>query len=265
VDVTFTAALQNLQDSALFPRASATAKRCTIACPAEIVGVADLLRIESGAPPGAQSGFDVALLRLRVLRPDGEAEACVRQHVPPQARPALRPGFGVMALAHDSDPAIALVDWDATARALGHQLEWVVTAQQFKWPDADEWPARGAFEVRDKGRYERRLQERRATWTPAQATLQGGGTRGGLTDSRVVWKLELALPNGTTTISERVPSLAAAWLFETRVGAKRLGGLAETVETVARVGKRLDVLVSPTGEVAVDWPATLAQRADIRR
>ena len=227
--------------------------------------MADIVRVESGGPQGAQAGFDVALLRLRVLRPDGEAEACVRQHVPPQARPPLRPGFGVMALAHDTDPAIALVDWDATAHALNHQLDWVVTAQQFKWPDADEWPPAGEIQVRDRGRYERRIAERRASWTPAQATLQGGGTRGGLTDSRVVWKLQIQLPDGAITISERVPSLAAARLFETRTGAKRLGGLAETVETVARVGTPLAVLVLPTGEVAVDWEATINQLADMRR
>jgi hypothetical protein len=111
----------------------------------------------------------------------------------------------------------------------------------------------------------RRIEERRASWTPAQATLQGGSTRGGYTDSRTVWKLELQLENGRTTISERVPSLAAARLLQTRAGAKRLGGLAETVETVARVGTPLAVLVSPQGEVAVDWEATLRQLADIRR
>jgi hypothetical protein len=218
----------------LAPRASAKARACTLACEAEVTGVADLPRLElSSGQGGGTEGFDVTLARLRVLRPDGEAEACVRQHVPFPARATFAPGLRVPALAHPSERAVAILRFPET----------VATAMQYAWPDPADWPAPGRIAVRDKGRYERRLAERRASWTPAWATLAGGRSRGGLTDSRVDWMLDLVVEGRPVRVAERVPSLGAARLFAQ--GA------------VARVGTPVGVLVGPAGAVAVDWEATL--------
>jgi hypothetical protein len=234
VDAKLTGVLQGAEDRVLAPRASARLRGCTVACEAEVTGVADLLRLElSSGHEGGTAGFDVALARLRVFRPDGEAEACVRQHIPPAARATFGPGLRLPARAHPTERAVAVLQWPET----------VATAVQYAWPDHPDWPAPGRIEVRDKGRYQRRLAERRAQWTAARATLAGGRTRGALTDSRVDWKLDLVLDGHPVRVAERVPQFAAARLF--------------APGPTARVGTPVLVLRSPAGELAVDWEATL--------
>jgi hypothetical protein len=64
-------------------------------------------------------------------------------------------------------------------------------------------------------------------------------------DQRDEWQIALQLPNGNTVeLIDRVPLLALARL---RPGNE------------SRVGTPIDVLMSPDGEVAVDWEATLRQ------
>ena len=134
VDAKLTGVLQGAEDRVLAPRASARLRGCTVACEAEVTGVADLLRLElSSGHEGGTAGFDVALARLRVLRPDGEAEACVRQHVPPAARATFGPGLRLPARAHPTERAVAVLQWPET----------VATAVQYAWPDHPDWPARG--------------------------------------------------------------------------------------------------------------------------
>jgi hypothetical protein len=242
-------------DGALFPHVSVKLRKCTLACASQVTGVADLPAVDSGRP---QEAFDVALMRLRVARPDGEAEACVRQHVPREVRRLLAPGASVMVLAHETESAIAAVDWDQTGQRIGAQLSTVLTAQQFAWPGRDEWPAEGEIEVHDKARHSRRLDKRRSQWAPAEAQLVSASTRGARTDSREDWKFELELGDGRrVTVKERAPALALARLVAYKPGSARLGGLATSVDRVVRTGAPITLLVAPDGDAAIDWEATL--------
>ena len=60
-------------------------------------------------------------------------------------------------------------------------------------------------------------------------------------------------------MKERVPELALTKLVGYRPGESKLGGMVTTIETVAAVGAPIAALVSPAGDVAVDWEATLNQ------
>ncbi len=101
-------------------------RKCTLACSAVVVGLADLPSIESG-----ERSLEVALLRLRVRRPEGDAECCVRQHVPREIRPVIGPGAGVMVLAHEHDRAIAAIDWAGTGEWIGTELTFPTTHDQY--------------------------------------------------------------------------------------------------------------------------------------
>ena len=232
---------------------------CTVACVAEITGVADLPAVSYEQ----YRYVDVALLRLRVRRPDGEAECCVRQHVPAVARRALAPGATVMALAHERDRDIAVVDWRTTAERLGVRMSVLDEPGQFAWPGRAEWPAEGTIEVRDRSRHAQRLAERRRDWTAATARLRDASTRNKLKDLRQEWTLTLELPDGSrATAEERMPSLATARLCDYREGTPKLGGLASTVDLVVRTGAPIEVLRQPGGSgLAVDWEATLRHPA----
>jgi hypothetical protein len=247
--------LHRAGDKAVHPIAGRRVSGCRIACTAEITGVADLPALNYEQ----YRYVDVVLLRLRVRRPDGEAECCVRQHVPAAARRALAPGATVMALAHERDRAVAIVDWTATAERLGVRLAVLDEPGQFAWPDRGEWPAERAIEVRDRPRHAQRLAERRRDWTAATARLRDATTRDKLNDLRQEWTLSLELPDGSgATVVERMPSLATARFCEYRQGSPKLGGLASTVDVVARTGAPIEVLREPGGSgLAVDWQATL--------
>jgi len=56
----------------------------------------------------------LTLLRLRVERPGGDAETCVRQYVPRGLR-RLAVSSSLRALAHPEDPRLAYVDWHPTS------------------------------------------------------------------------------------------------------------------------------------------------------
>ena len=215
-------------------------RACTLACTAVIVGLADLPAIESGA-----SALEVALLRMRVRRPEGTVECCVRQHVPPELRPVVGPGAGLMVLAHEADPRIAAVDWAATGDWIGADLTFPGAHEQYDWPAPQWWPAVDAIEVRDVDGYDVNLDERRGRWSLASAGLVSLVPLDSRLDHRDVWQVGLQLPDGSTIeIPERMPLLALARL---------------TAGGNARVGTPIDVLVSSNGEVTVDWEATLRQ------
>jgi hypothetical protein len=251
--------LHRAGDKAVHPIASRQVGGCRIPCTAEITGVADLPALHYEQ----YRYVDVALLRLRVRRPDGEVECCVRQHVPAAARRALAPGATVMALAHDRDRAVAIVDWAATADRLGVRLAVLDEPGQFAWPDRDDWPAERAIEVRDRARHAQRLAERRRDWAAVTARLRDASTRDKLSDLRQEWTLSLELPDGSVaSVTERMPSLATARFCDHRPGSPRLGGLASTVELVVRAGAPIEVLREPGGSgLAVDWQATLRHPA----
>ena len=243
----------DLAEDAGSPITARRLRRCTIRTRAHVLGIADLPEISY------RSGrLWVALLRVRVERPDGDAEACVRQHIPYEIR-RLAPGSSLRALAHEEERHIVAVDWKATGEHLGQQLDWATGPDQYAWPDPDEWPAVDAIEVRDKWRHRRRIEKQRAEWTPATAQLLDASSRGGLVDDRKVWKLDLDLRGRRVTVKERVPELALAKLVGSKPGGKKLGGLVTTLERVVNTGATLAALVSPGGEVAVDWEATLNQ------
>jgi hypothetical protein len=231
-------ALLAVEDGALAPRSAARARRCTMPCSATLTGLADLQR----SPDDPGEAYDRTLLRLRVARPDGEVECCVRQNVPFAIAAELAPGTGLAALAHDEDPAIAVVDWLEVGRHTGVGLNPIRTARQYAWPKTEEWPAPGAIEVRDGRRHSRRLESRRREWRSATAQIAGAKTRHGITDGREVWTLDLRLDDGTAvTVKDRTPLLAVA----------RLDRLRESATPIA-------VLVAADGDVAIDWEASLS-------
>ena len=248
----FGAKLDRASDRVSAPRAHGRARDCTIPAPARLVALADDRRT-AGSESGGQ-GVEVALLRLAVGRPEGEVEVCVRQFVPLALRDPLRLGDALAVLAHERDPAIAIVDWQAVAVARGMALSWVGSSMQFAWPGRDQWPAVGTVAVRDGARHERKLAQRRAAGTPAWARLLDASSRGALTDSREDWKLALELDGRRVDVRERMPWLAVAQLVE-RV--ERPGRMVTRIERRARAGTPVAVLVGPGGDVAVDWERTL--------
>jgi hypothetical protein len=206
-----------------------------------LTGLADLPAIERGGRV-----IDVALLRLRVRRPEGDAEACVRQHLPPEIRGVLQPGAGVIVLAHDHDPRVAIVDWEATGARIGASLTSTSAAEQFDWPERRDWPAPGQIEVFDVNGLREQLDERRGQWILGSAELVSLTPLRSRVNRRDEWRIALKLGDGRTIqIKDRPPLLALARLY---------------AGDETRTGTQIDVLVSPEGEVAVDWEATLRQR-----
>jgi hypothetical protein len=213
---------------------------CRISCPAIIAGLADLPALEINGKV-----LEVALIRMRVRRPDGEAEVCVRQHVPPEIRSVLGPGAGVMALAHDNDRTVAAVDWRATGDWIGVKLTFPSAREQYDWPPRQEWPEPGSIEIHDANGHREDLDVRRGQWTMGSAGLVSLVPLRSRVDHRDEWQVALQLADGTTVeIVDRVPLLALARLRP---------------DNESRVGTPIDVLVSTTGEVVVDWEATLRQ------
>jgi hypothetical protein len=247
-----TTTVEHASDRVLAPHADGRVRRCTAPAPARLVALADDRRTAASEAGG--QGFEVAFLRLAVARPEGEAEACVRQFVPAALRGTLRLGDDLVALTDPDDPAIAIVDWEATGSARGEPVSWVLTSMQFAWPDRDQWPAPGTVAVRDGGRHERRLAKRRAEGTEAWARLLEASSRGGLTDKREDWKLALDLDGRRVELRERMPWLAAGRLIE-RV--EHQGRMISRIERRARAGTPVAVLAGPGEQVTVDWERTL--------
>jgi hypothetical protein len=215
---------------------------CTLSCSAIVTGLADLPAVERNGRV-----IEVALLRLQVRRPEGDAECCVRQHVPAEIRAVLEPGSGVMALAHQNDRSVAVVDWAATGEWIGAPLSFPTDVEQFDWPPRDQWPDPGDIEVYDVDGLGERLNERRASWVMASADLLSLTPLRSRVDQRDEWRIALQMRDGhTVQIKDRTPVLALA----------RLQSGDET-----RVGAPIDVLISREGEVAVDWEATLRRPA----
>jgi hypothetical protein len=222
------------------PRVFARLRQCTIQARAHVLGIADLPAL---GYEHAQY-LPVTLLRLRVERPGGDVETCLRTSLPPEIR-GLAPGYSVRALAHEEDPRTVVIDWKATAEGLGQPLSWVKNLDQYKWPDEDDWPAAGAIEVHDDWFFRRRMEKRRAQWTPVVARLAAGSTRRGRLNDREQWKLDLDVDGRRVRVKERVPDLA-------------IGRLVSGRSEVA-AGAPIAALVAPNGDVAVDWQATLNQ------
>jgi hypothetical protein len=218
---------------------------CTLSCPAVVTGLADLPAVERGGRV-----IEVALLRLRVRRPEGEADCCVRQHVPPEIRGVLEPGSGVMTLAHAHDRGVAIVDWAATGDWIGATLTFPNALEQYDWPSVEDWPAAGSIEILDINGMRERLHERRGAWILGSADLVSLTPLRSRVDRRDEWRIALQLRDGRTIqIKERIPVLALARLHP---------------GDEARIGTPIDVLVSPDGEVTIDWEATLRQ-PELRR
>jgi hypothetical protein len=241
-------------DTSNAPIRTARVRACTLECDAELTGMADRPAVDSDA---VGAGYDVLLLRLRVARPEGSVECCVRQSVPYEHKRVLAPGARLKALAHESNPEVAVVKWDDSFEPIPDPPPTPLYYFQYAWPDPEDWPAVGAIEIHDDGRYRRKLEERRATWTSAGARLVGAKDTGSRTNDRADWKLDLQLDDGRQVkVKERVPSLVLARLV--RLHFTYLApGIVDTVQTEVLVGKPIAVLVSPKGEVAVDWEATM--------
>lgn len=222
------------------PEVTERLRGCRISCAAVITGLADLPALEVSGRV-----LEVSLLRMTVRRPEGEAECCVRQHIPPQVRGLVAPGAGVMVLAHDNDRSVAAVDWTATGEWIGAKLTFPTAHEQYDWPPRDQWPAQGGIEIHDANGHKYELDDRRAEWSLASAGLVSLTPLRSRVDQRDEWEIALQLADGSTVeIQDRVPLLALARL---RPGNE------------SRVGTPIDVLLSTQGEVAVDWEATLRQ------
>jgi hypothetical protein len=220
------------------PAVTARLAACTVGCTAVVAGLADLPAL----PVGAEA-LDVALLRLRVRRPEGEVECCVRQHIPPEIRAEVAPGAGVIALAHETDPHVAVVDWRATGNWIGTQLSAPSEPRQYDWPPVEEWPDSGQIEVHDVNGQREELDRRRVEWRLASADLLAMTPLPSRVDQRGEWRVTLGFRDGNTiAIKDRVPTLAVA----------RLRPRGED-----RLGAAVDVLVSSEGDVVVDWESTL--------
>jgi hypothetical protein len=246
--------LEPFADTAANPIASRRLQGCTVPARAHILGIADLPSI------GYEHArhLSITLFRVRVERPDGEVETCVRQHFPREIR-RLAPGSSVRALAHADDRRIVVLDWKATSAATSLDLTIPGTLDQYAWPDEPEWPAAGTIEVRDVPRHAARLAERRARWTPARARLADAQPTGANLENRVEVELTLDVDGRRVTVRERTPDLALAKLVGYSEGESKLGGIVTPIDVVANVGAPIAALVSPAGEVAVDWEATLNQ------
>jgi hypothetical protein len=220
------------------PAVTARLAACTVGCTAVVAGLADLPAL----PVGAEA-LDVALLRLRVRRPEGEVECCVRQHIPPEIRAEVAPGAGVIALAHETDPHVAVVDWRATGNWIGTQLSAPSEPHQYDWPPVEEWPASGEIEIHDVNGHREELDRRRSEWRFGFADLIALTPLRTRVDERDEWRVTLQLPDGNTmAIKDRVPLVALSRL---------------RAEGEDRVGTPIQVLVATNGDVAIDWEATL--------
>jgi hypothetical protein len=224
----------------LDPEVTERLRGCRLSCAAVITGLADLPAIEAG-----DRVLEVALLRMMVRRPEGDAECCVRQHIPPQIRGVVGPGAGVMVLAHDNDRGVAAVDWTATGEWIGAKLTFPTAHEQYDWPPRADWPAEGQIEIHDVNGHRTALDERRGKWSLGSAGLVSLTPLRSRVERRDEWEIALQLADGRTVeIKDRVPLMALARL---RPGDE------------SRVGTPIDVLLSSNGEVAVDWEATLRQ------
>jgi hypothetical protein len=235
---------EKLENTAEIPLDEVIAGRlaaCTLSCTAVVTGLGDLPAVERRG-----RAIEVALLRLRVRRPEGEREVCVRQHVPAEIRGLIEPGVGLMVRAHEHDVAVAVVDWEATAARIGATLTSTSALEQYDWPPRDEWPAPGEIEIFDVNGLRERLAERRGQWILGSAELVSLTPLRSRVNQRDEWRIALHMRDGRTVqIKDRPPLLALARLY---------------AGDEARIGAQIDVLVSPEGEVAVDWEATLRQR-----
>jgi hypothetical protein len=224
----------------LDPQVAEKLRGCRLSCAAVITALADLPAIEAGGQV-----LEVALVRMTVRRPEGDAECCVRQAIPPEVRGVVGPGAGVMVLAHEHDRSVAAIDWTATGEWVGAKLTFPTAHQQYDWPPRSEWPARGRIEVYDLNGQAEELYERRGKWSLATAALVSLTPLRTRVGQRDEWQIVLQLADGRTVeLRDRVPLLALARL---RPGND------------SRVGTPIDVMVSVEGEVAVDWESTLRQ------
>jgi hypothetical protein len=222
------------------PQVTERLRGCRISCAAVITALADLPALEVNG-----QSLEVALLRMTVRRPEGDAECCIRQHIPPEIRGVVGPGAGVMVLAHDHERSVAAVDWTATGEWIGAKLSFPTAHEQYDWPPREEWPEPGSIEIHDGNGHREELDERRGEWNLASAGLVSLTPLRSRVDQRDEWQIALQLANGSTVeVVDRVPLLVLARL---RPGNE------------SRVGTPIDVLVSSDGEVAVDWEATLRQ------
>jgi hypothetical protein len=218
---------------------------CRLSCSAVVTAIADLPAVERGGRV-----TEVSLLRLSVRRQEGEAEVCVRQHVPGEIRDVLEPGSGVMVLAHVHDRSVAVVDWAATGEWIGASLSYPRGLEQYDWPASADWPAEGEIEVHDVDGLRERLDQRRGAWILASADLVSLTPLRSRVDRRDEWRVALQLRDGRTIqVKDRIPLLALARL---QAGDE------------SRVGTPIDVLVSSEGELMIDWEATLRQ-PELRR
>ena len=224
-------------------------------CDAELAGMADRPAVAGDA--GTGGGHDVLLLRLRVARPEGPVECCVRQRVPNEQKRVLAPGARLKVLAHESKPEIAIVKWDESFKPIEDVPHPMPEVYQYAWPDPEDWPAEGAIEIRDDWLFRRKLEQRRATWSPAGARLVDAKDTGARTNDRPDWKLDLQLADGRQVrVKERVPGLLLARLVRFHY-TYLAPGIVDTVHSTVLAGAPIAVLVSPKGEVAVDWEATM--------
>ncbi len=231
---------QDTDEFEAIPEAVEKLRGCSTSCAAVITALADLPALEVGGKV-----LEVALLRMTVRRPEGDAECCVRQHIPPEIRGVVAPGAGVMVLAHDHDRSVAAVDWTATGEWIGAKLTFPTAFEQYAWPPREEWPEAGSIEVHDANGQREELDERRGGWSLASARLVSLRPLRSRVDQRDEWQITLRLADGSMVeVVDRVPLLALARL---------------TPGNVSRMGMPIDVLVSSGGEVAVDWESTLRQ------
>jgi hypothetical protein len=188
---------------------------------------------------------------MDVVRGDGSAFECgtVLEAASGITR-QIEPGLVLDVRCHPNEPK-ASADWPATATRLGRHL--TRRDSVVRWPDPDEWPARGAVVVRLRGADERRLAARRVEWGRDTAVLADVAPgQKPFDQGRRQYTLTIDLGGRRLALLEAVPDLAFARLMEIRVEPDRrvLG---------PRRGAPVAALVDPTDamSVCIDWEATL--------
>jgi hypothetical protein len=242
-------ALTDLQERVEHPILTSRRDALTLTGTATVAGVASLPGNESEVP-GPDTIPEAVLFRLDVRRSDGATYECgVVQESASGVTRQVEPGLAVAVRCHPEDPEAA-IDWEATAALVRRRLEWRDSV--LRWTPADEWPARGAVEVRLRPADADRLAERRARWRRARATLADlAPGQKSFDQGRRQYTVSIDIEGRQLDLLEAVPDLAVARLVEVRVEPDRR-------VLANRVGAPLAALTEGA-QACIDWEATLAQ------
>ncbi len=243
--------LMDLEDRLHHPILTARKEALKVPGAATVVGVASVPgnQSELGASQGVQP--EAVLFRLDVRREDSSTFECgVLEPSAAGITRQVEPGLELAVRCHPSEPKAA-ADWEATAALHRTTLDWPRRDTILSWPDPDEWPARGAVEVRHRPTDAKRIDERRAAWRRETGRFVSRGPADEpFAEGRSQYTIQVDVGGHRLPLVRAVPALAIARLVESKDG-----------QLVDRAGVPLVVLVDPADatQAEIDWEATLQQ------